>query len=353
MCSPGEIGGDFQIRPTTLLSFPESAVPHGLLLASGRDCLHYLIEALGLKREDTVLLPAYLCESILKPFHEQQIRVTFFKIRADLGVDVADVEKKAEAGVKAVLVIHYFGFIQSEIQRLRQICARKNVVLIEDLVQASLTDYVPLGDCFFTSFRKLLPLPDGGIVWSRRVTTNVAIKTDFAHGLYVCVRFLAGLLKNVKWMKRIWRPMFVWAEYTLLDSYEKPSRMSALSKFLLIREDLSAVVMWRKTNYEFLLREINDNPEIRVLFRDLPPAVCPLGFPILVKNRDALRRHLIHNRIYTPVHWELPEEVQTEEFETSCRISNTILTIPIDQRYNEDDLSRVVQCIKSFLAGNA
>jgi hypothetical protein len=43
---------------------------------------------------------------------------------------------------------------------------------------------------------------------------------------------------------------------------------------------------------------------------------------------------LVANRVYPPVHWDFPKEVDLESFPESARLAKEELTLPIDQRYS-------------------
>ncbi len=72
----------------------------------------------------------------------------------------------------------------------------------------------------------------------------------------------------------------------------------------------------------------------------------PLFLPILVKNkqRDQLRKFLIQNQIYCPVHWPL----STYHPFKSSDIYNNCLSLICDQRYNLNHMQKIVELIFSF-----
>ncbi len=70
----------------------------------------------------------------------------------------------------------------------------------------------------------------------------------------------------------------------------------------------------------------------------------------MAKDRDGLKKMLIKNRIYPPIHWKLPSEVDKEEFSASWQVSKHILTIPIDQRYKTEDMQFVADTLGKFEA---
>ena len=75
-------------------------------------------------------------------------------------------ENKITRQTRAVLIIHYFGFPQP-IHKIREICNKKDVLLIEDCAHALFSSHGEEaigseGDLAIFSLRKTLPLPEGG-----------------------------------------------------------------------------------------------------------------------------------------------------------------------------------------------
>jgi len=84
------------------------------------------------------------------------------------------------------------------------------------------------------------------------------------------------------------------------------------------------------------------------IFPELPSQVVPLGFPIRLKNRDAVRQRLFNHDIYPPVHW-LIQRIVPSEFRDSHRLAAEIMTLPCDQRYDSEDMHRMAQLILKVL----
>ena len=72
------------------------------------------------------------------------------------------------------------------------------------------------------------------------------------------------------------------------------------------------------------------------LYNDIKGDIVPLGFPILSDNRDEIIEELKKKKIFCPIHWKLPSDVDKKEFHDSWRVSNRILTIPITKNFNKE-----------------
>jgi len=78
----------------------------------------------------------------------------------------------------------------------------------------------------------------------------------------------------------------------------------------------------------------------------------PLGFPVEVANRDAVLTRLYAERIFPPVHWRIAGHVP-DAFAECHRRSNSIMTLLCDQRYDEADMARMVECFKLAVLENS
>ena len=63
---------------------------------------------------------------------------------------------------------------------------------------------------------------------------------------------------------------------------------------------------------------------------------CPLFVPILYKHRDNLRKELINNRIYCPIHWPCVNGMND-----SIIYANE-LSLICDQRYTSEDIQTYI-----------
>jgi len=140
--------------------------------------------------------------------------------------------------------------------------------------------------------------------------------------------------------------MYVYSEKKLIEIYSKPAKMSRLSMFMLKRINFEEIIRKRRENYNFLLKKLKYNKNVKIIFPKITNEVTPIGFPIAIKKRKKIITNLIRNKIYPPIHWNLPKEIDKNEFSASWNISKNILTLPIDQRYEKMDMERMIKCLK-------
>ena len=100
----------------------------------------------------------------------------------------------------------------------------------------------------------------------------------------------------------------------------------------------------RRSNATILMEAFKD----WLLFPELKDGNCPMFVPILVpeRKRNELRQYLIENEIYCPVHWPLSSYHVLEDRERF--IYDNELSLVCDQRYDKNDMARIVEAINDF-----
>jgi len=141
----------------------------------GKAAIYHCLNSLGLKRGEMVIIPNYVCKSILKPLKKIGLIYDFYDINStDLNASVIDIQKKLEnnPSIKAVLVASMYGN-PAELCKLEAICKEKSVFLIDDAAQSfgsKIEDrYVgTFGDAGFFSFSKAKATPGhlGAYFWT-------------------------------------------------------------------------------------------------------------------------------------------------------------------------------------------
>ena len=117
-------------------------------LNGGRACLAVIGDYLIDHGIDKILLPAYLCPSILDALERCGLAYGFYQVNEDLSIDLDDLTQKATA-YKAVYFINYFGFLHSpEVRNYLKDLRENGVLVIEDNAQAGFTRSPDRGLCF-------------------------------------------------------------------------------------------------------------------------------------------------------------------------------------------------------------
>ena len=149
-----------------------------MFYASGRIAIQNVLKKL-LKNKEKCLIPNYLCESIYNCFNN----FDFYKINNNFEIDIeyiSDLVKKNN--YKLLFIINYFGYVDKNIQFIKEICRKNNIVIIEDFTHNIYTESF-YGDIALCSYRKSLPTPYGAVVIDKKNLLNInkKISIDFIY----------------------------------------------------------------------------------------------------------------------------------------------------------------------------
>ena len=331
------IGGEFPIPVTDFLNanVNHSEVHDIYAYSSGRAAFYQILKFLRKEKGiNHILLPDYLCSSILVPVRTMGLDYKFYPINERLELELQSFSHLYKKDT-AVLVINYFGLkdLTAQIQAIRSL--DEHAVIIEDDVQAYYEFKKPLGnvDFKFTSLRKTFAVPDGGLVKTMHSLQQVDKPNIF--GQY---KAAAGLLKSMRegnFNDQIYLELFEKGESQIDNELE--CGMSRIAEKLYSIVDEECVKIRRQNNARYLvncLAQIGIKP-ILPLAEDR----VPLFVPILLENRDDVRRSLFQNGIFFPVHWPIdgmPVKRGTE-------MAVLELSLIIDQRYTEREMDEIVR----------
>jgi len=312
-----------------------------------RKCSFYLnarsaiLAVINCLRPKMVWMPSYLCLSMLDSPKIANTPVKFFPVNKYLQIEengwISDI---MEGDV--TIVIDYFGFKMPE--WVYKEIKERGAWIIEDACQALLSLHVgKYSDFIVYSPRKFVGVPDAGILWCNNESL-VSIEKIKPPSSWWFKAFAACLLRrefdnSQSDGDQIWFRLFKEMEFEMpVGNYEA----SSLSITLLeLATDWESISRKRRENYMILLKELRDF----AIYRDLPDDVVPLGFPISVNNRNKLQQKMFNANIYPAIHWHLTDIVP-EQFLESHKLSQNIMTLMCDQRYDKKDIERIINIVK-------
>lgn len=111
-------------------------VKHAVAVSSGSAALHVATIAAGIRRGDKVLVPAHtFIGTIWGLIYEGAIPVFCDVEPATGNIDLADAERRMEAGVKAIIPVHLYGQ-PVDLKQVLAFAERHGLTVIEDAAQA-------------------------------------------------------------------------------------------------------------------------------------------------------------------------------------------------------------------------
>lgn len=333
-----EIGSEFWDIPlsnnNTQLPFPKETVWY----LSGRSALNAILDDICKNGNiKSAALPSWCCDSMIKPFIIHDLNVSFYPVYLDKSNHLIQEIESVKRDV--ILVLDYFGF-----HNCPQF--KTEAIVIRDITHSVFSDREYNADYVFGSLRKWTGFYTGGFAWSN----NSKLKNAYekADELEYCILRKQAMNMKKKYIEKsvgdkVFLALFSKAEEWLDDNdivYGSADRdMSLFGKL-----DTSTIHEQRQRNARYLIERLGELSFDTQLSAD----ECPLFVPIFLENtkRNSLRKHLIDNSIYCPVHWGISEYHKLTE--QTREIYDTELSIICDQRYELSDMERIADTIESF-----
>lgn len=338
-----EIGSEFWEQLEMKKTYLERAEPENTVnLLSGRTALDFIIR--DIKASLTfrnVMLPSYCCESMIEPFVRNGITVHFYKL--DYQTLVFPVQKDFDA----ILILDYFGYEDKKLEEIVKWTKTAGKIVIYDATHKinghpAIMKYLNYSFC---SYRKWFYCNYANVT---KYTGVFRIqKPKVYHEKYCALRNQAADLKtsymqNCNTDKTLFLKLYDEAEIMLENDY-----IGYLGKPIMT--NLDEIIEIRRENAKFLIRELKSIPEIRLWKKTIGVNDAPLFMPIFMEFevRNTLKKYLIKNNIYCPIHWPISNLHKIDNRENNVYFEE--LSLVCDQRYGIDDMDREVKVVKDFI----
>ena len=345
-----------------------------------RNAIYHGLSALQISAGDSVLVPAYHCETAVEPIVRYGARVKFYGVRRDGIVDLDDIRSRITKDTRAILAIHYFGILQPMLE-LRRLCDEHKIYLIEDCAHV-LTDSPgdstlgTIGDISVFDWRKFLPVDDGGQLVINNPELRVDVSWDrptFSFRLRVAKDVLDRLIDDSgsralktlsvlaylphKVIRRVLRGTkqdtrdIGAAKYTSkFDMSVIGLGMTAPARRVCRKTDLTDVVRRRRRNHTDLRQRLLSRFGIESPFPDPPEGVCSWAYPVLFAGRKNIHQALRSMGIpaFTwggVIHPSLPRG----EFPDAELLYENLVLLPIHQDIGESDMDSMMDSIARAL----
>lgn len=321
-----DIGGYFG------LELPEygDPFPSAIKFQSGRSALRATLESAGIER---VMLPAYICEAVIKAVVGAGADFEMYFLDDFLypkGLPSALPDKCA------LLYVNYFGLCKANIVRLLRDIPSDQLIVDNSQALFALPS-IALASIY--SPRKFVGLPDGGLL----ITFGLEVKIPEDEDQCSLGRMKYLFLRSAYTAQSGYHD-YVESEKSLADT--RPRRMSRLTKRLLASIDMTNVKRRRRDNFQALATQLDS---YNLHKWELDSESVPLCYPLMV-NRDVeyLKKRLTRKGIYIPTYW--PEAKQRFRHSSiEHHLTNCCLAVPCDQRYSHSQMSYLADKIVAGL----
>ena len=313
------IGGYFELE----LNRSGEYYPVAIDLNSARNALEYILRV---KKPKRIYITYYICSSVLEPINKLKIPFIFYHIDQNLDPIFNSILNSNDA----FLYVNYFGIKQETVKLL----ANRYKNLIIDNAQAFFCHPLPEVDTFYSP-RKFFGVPDGAYLF-----TNELLVVDLERD--ISINRISHLLKRTEFGPESGRADFLQNENSMVGQPIK--KMSNLTKAILNNISYSNAKKRREENFLFFHKHLRN---INALEINTNNVKAPMVYPFMLE-KEGLKEWLIENKIYVATYWKnVFDWVSEKDFEFN--LAKYLIPLPVDQRYEKNDLIKIIETIESKL----
>lgn len=316
------IGGYFGLEiPKGKLPYP-NAVPVNF----GRGGLELIVRTRGYKK---IWIPDYICPVV--PQHLSKLGVVYATYEINERLEPSSIP---DLGFdEAFLYVNYFGVKDAychsleELFSTRSTCSARLNNLILDLTQAFY--YEPTKADGFNSCRKFFGVPDGGFTFGEGLS-NSSLPDSISYDR------CSALLRRADGDISGGYSVFQHLDESLCEFFA--AKMSSLTRALIASCDLPSAAEQRRANFAQLHAALATTNKFPVTFN---PSCVSLIYPYLAPDGAALKKRLISEKVFCPTYWPNIAHMGS----AAKNLVENLVCIPMDQRYNEDDMNRILEVV--------
>lgn len=332
---------------------PAAVLNGGHPYGYGKGAFAAALRGLDLPSGASVLLPALVPHRLPEPVRAAGLEPRFYRVRDDLRPDVDDLCDRVDDAA-ALVGVQYFGFPQSAFGALREVADDEGLVLVDDGSHGALSEHGgrPLGahgDVGFASLHKLLPVPNGAVLYGGSgfdggvdsLGRSVASGVTPADYLYASRTTARAVRERAPRGGRLLESPLSAATLAGRHLRRRGSShetgrpwdvpMSRLTLAYLSGFDPVRAVSRRRARYREWLAVLDDIEGVDPVFESLPTGVCPWRFPAVCA--DPMRfLATLSTHVAGAFTWPtLPDGVGPRAYPTATRLSRSLVTLPVHQ----------------------
>lgn len=311
---------------------------HCIGVGSGLDALRLALTALGVGKDDEVIVQANTFIATALAITENGATPVFVDADEYFGIDPMAIEKAITGKTKAVMVVHLYGQ-PCNMDAIMSIAKRNNLLVIEDCAQCHGALYKgkkcgTFGDAACFSFYPMKPI--GAFGDAGAVTTNNDAVAER-------IRMLRNYGSKIKY------------HHDLLGLNTRMDEIQAAITAVNLKHVNDGNNERRKIASQYIAGI--KNPKVKIPKVRLETEHVYHVFPILCDNREEMRQYLEAAGIHTQIHYPIPCHLaecyknlgyQKGQCPTSEYYGMHELSLPIYVGLQDDEIEYIINTINAF-----
>lgn len=337
---------------------------HTFLVGRGTTAISIALRALKINK-GKVIIPSFACPVVYYGVISSGLRPIFCDVNMETyNIDMSSVERVISNKTRAVILVHMFGY-PVDIESITELCAEKNIYVIEDASQAMGGKYKgrklgQFGDMSIFSFgySKIIDAGGGGALLTDddRLAQNVEEEITKLSDISLLKDF-KNKVTNIMFLK--WKGkehLIEWLlKYTPVLNYNLPNRY--IKPIYSKLDSLDDIVKKRWENTEIYMKELKHQDLMHPKYNNHEGVIY--RYSVLLKNkkqRDAIvrevtRQGIFVSRLYKPLHLIFENRgLQKNKITNSEFIYEQIVNLMVDPLVvSESKIYKTIDIIRSII----
>lgn len=323
--------------------------------SDGRNAIYFALKTIGLKPNDEILIPGYVCDAVreaIKPICKP-VYVDIDQRTFNIGTE--NIEANITKNTKAILVVHLYGN-PCDMKEITDIAKDNNLILIEDVAQALNGKYDgrmlgSFGDFAMFSFRftkDITSFRGGALLANEKINMDLKSYSSFKTFCKLIITLTA--MKQIKMAPaKIYTPL---KKRIIFPFFKKSASMFNISDktlsnyqcYLLYQQlkTMNDIIDKRRANAKYYSKELKNVVSI--------PKETKLGehtyyrYTIQSDKRDELCDYLLKQGIEADKMYDY----YLAPLPNSIIASKDNLNIPVHHGLTKEDGKKIVEAIHEF-----
>lgn len=312
--------------------------------------VHSIKEHYKLKNYPKIWAPAFICASVTNLFEIYGVPFEFYHVKEDLVPDWDYLENQSFRENDIFLLVHYFGFSFAS-DRSQAFCQKHKLILIDDCAHFLAEDLSKmLGEAQIFGIRKILPVPDGGILYMKDIP--VVMPQNLPNQKSIHRSILKMLLQwflqktGIGWKitKDLADKMSQKGEE---NGFYAIKKMGFWTRCILDSINIEKIIEKRRNNYKAIFLALKELNIPKTLDHNARGAI-PWHFFFYHKDSVRIIKALNKKKILASFWPTLPKEVLNDtKWSLEKRMFMQSVTLPVHQDIGEKELSYIIEQVKS------
>ncbi len=321
---------------------------------SGKNALRLVLRNLQLKAQSKVAIPAFTCIAVAEAVKEENLSPIIFDLHEGCSYWTNyTFERLLKEDIKAIVLVHLYGFLHPDTEKLTSFCQANNIKLIHDAAQSYGIDESILvkGDGIVYSFGPGKSLTASGGGWIKGISNEFYAKNRIENSSSLLSNIRSELFLKTRIYKYKNSISDKLKAFLNSRSKTKPGEITSMSNFakrinsyaLSVHKEMAPL---RKNNYSVLTGAVSQNSKLSIPYDDGKGQYFKLVL-FAENNSKDFKIYLEKNKIPFYAFPET-EEIKNSPLTNFSKNGPNFIEISCEASIPSEEINRIADLLKNY-----